>query len=121
MNLLFESWRKYLNEGNVVDLSSHPKYKKHPVEISVFADDYRALLRWAMEQARAGEVPTADDVFDQANKGRERPWLHDNQTRDVELVDRIIAHSMEFAAKRKPKTKKNILTRIRNLFKGDDR
>jgi len=121
MDLLFENWRKYLNEGDVVDLSSHSEYKKHPVEISVFADDYRALLRWAMEQASGGEVLTADDVFGQANKGRERPWLHDNQTRDVELVDRIIARSMEFAAKRKPKTKKNILTRIRNFFKEGDR
>jgi len=45
MDLLFENWRKYLNEGDVVDLSSHPKYKVHQTKAERMraADD---LIEW---------------------------------------------------------------------------
>jgi len=45
MDLLFENWRKYLNEGDVVDLSSHSKYKVHQTkaEKMIAADD---LIEW---------------------------------------------------------------------------
>ena len=48
MKLLIENWQKYLNEGDVVDLSSHPKYKVHQTtaEKMKAADD---LVEWGAE------------------------------------------------------------------------
>ena len=48
MKLLIENWQKYLNEGDVVDLSSHHKYKVHQTtaEKMKAADD---LVEWGAE------------------------------------------------------------------------
>ena len=48
MNLLFENWRKYLNEGDVIDLSSHSGYGAYqtPQEKAKAVDD---LIKWGAQ------------------------------------------------------------------------
>ena len=128
MKLIMENWKKYLEEGDVIPIQTHRKYKKHQ-DFSRITPAYTETLRWSAHEFLAGREVSEGDIFAYANSTEfleqfdlQAGWLNSEDQRDRNTVDRFVKASFEMAQREKSRLKKikgrpTILDKLGNFFK----